>query len=195
MYVWTAYYEYYNDSGLVITKAIESYDVLLKWHTMDKPDALEGHRNDFSQTSNQKNRNPFVDHPEYAWQIFGDNVSASVKEACKAAYPVDDPQSGGSSSSSEPVTSSEPVYSSEESSGAESSCVDYPSSSEENTSQEETATSQITTSSEIVSSSESNNGNNKKGVGCRGSIIGTISLAGVGALVGLVFIFSKKKEQ
>lgn len=87
MYVYTVYSEYYNDSSLVITKAIESYDVLLKWHTMDKPDALEGLRNNFAEKSNQKNRNPFVDHPEYAWKIFGDSASESVKEHCKQVYP------------------------------------------------------------------------------------------------------------
>ena len=101
MYVWTAYRDYYNDSGLVVTSAIQSYVTLLKWHTMDKPDALEGHRNDFSETSKQKNRNPFVDHPEYAWRIFGDSCSAQVKSDCMAAYPIEgyvpNPGGGGQS--------------------------------------------------------------------------------------------------
>ena len=108
MYIWTTYYDYYKDSSLLVTKAIESYDVLLKWHTMDKPDALEGNRNNFCETSKQKNRNPFVDHPEYAWQIFGDSASAEVKNACKEAYPVKDagsvaPTPTSSSSSPESV--------------------------------------------------------------------------------------------
>ena len=87
MYVWTAYYKAYNHT-LNILKAIESYDTLLKWHTMDKPDALEGYRNDYSESSKQKNRNPFVDHPELAWKIFGDNASSTVKANCMAAYPA-----------------------------------------------------------------------------------------------------------
>ena len=90
MYIWTTYTDYYNDSGLVVTKTIESYNTLLEWHTMDKPDALEGLRNNYSQSSKQGNRNPFVDHPELAWMIFaeGNNaVSSSVKTACQQAYP------------------------------------------------------------------------------------------------------------
>ena len=88
MYVWTIYDGYSGYSPLSITNVFESYNTLLEWHTMDKPDALEGHRNDYVQNSTvQKNRNPFVDHPELAWKIFGDQASSSVKAACMAAYP------------------------------------------------------------------------------------------------------------
>ena len=88
MYTWVAYKNHYSNLPN-ITSVFQSYDILIKWHTMDKPDVMEGHRNDFSETSIQKNRNPFVDHPEYAWKIFGDSVSASVRDACIAAYPGD----------------------------------------------------------------------------------------------------------
>ena len=87
MYVWTTYYDYYDDTGLLITKTFTNYDTLLEWHMLDKPDVSEGYRNDYSQTSKQKNRNPFVDHPEYAWKIFGDSASADVKNRCKQTYP------------------------------------------------------------------------------------------------------------
>ena len=87
MYVWTTYYDYYQDTSLKITKTFSNYDTLLKWHTMDKPDVMEGNRNNYCEKSKQKNRNPFVDHPEYAWKIFGDQASSSVLEECKAAYP------------------------------------------------------------------------------------------------------------
>ncbi len=90
MYVWTAYYDYYDDTGLLITKTFTNYDTLLEWHMLDKPDVHEGYRNDYSQTSRQKNRNPFVDHPEYAWKIFGDSASADVKNRCKQTYPGDE---------------------------------------------------------------------------------------------------------
>ena len=89
MYVWTAYTGYPTYSSISITNVFQSYDTLLKWHTLDKPDELEGNRNDYSQTSIQKNRNPFVDHPELAWRFFGDSASASVKNACMEAYPID----------------------------------------------------------------------------------------------------------
>ena len=83
MYLWTAY------SGLTITNVIQNYDTLLEWHIMDRPDELERVRNDYAQDSNQKNRTPFVDHPEYAWMIFGDVASASMKQQCIEAYPAD----------------------------------------------------------------------------------------------------------
>ena len=87
MYVWTTYYDYYNDTNLKITNTFYDYNTLLEWHTMDKPDVMEGNRNNYSQTSKQKNRNPFVDHPEFAWKVFGDQVSTNVLNSCKEAYP------------------------------------------------------------------------------------------------------------
>ncbi len=90
MYMWTAYNGWEGEktyTPLSITDIIESYDTLLRWHTMDKPDVLEGHRNDYCESSNQANRNPFVDHPEFAWKIFGNEASTNVKNACMAAYP------------------------------------------------------------------------------------------------------------
>ena len=87
MYVWTTYYYHYNDTGLKITNVFKDYNTLLKWHMEDKPDVLEGYRNDYSEKSKQKNRNPFVDHPEYAWMIFGDKVDSTIYEQCKTTYP------------------------------------------------------------------------------------------------------------
>ena len=172
MYTWTAYYDYYKDDSLLLTKVIQSYDVLLKWHTLDKPDQLEGNRNNFSEASKQKNRNPFVDHPEYAWQIFGEKVSQTVLNECKEAYPGNSgtlpPGPGGDSSSSNPGTSSDEIN-----------------------------TSSNTPASSNNSSASSNNGRGggmKKG--CHGSVaITTLSVISLGSVVGLVFIFSKKKKK
>ena len=86
MYVWTAYYKAYGGS-MDIQRVIYNYDTLIKWHTMDKPDEMEGHRNDYAENSIQKNRNPFVDHPEYAWKIFGEKCSNEVLTECQEAYP------------------------------------------------------------------------------------------------------------
>ena len=192
MYIWTAYYDYYNDNSLLLTKVIESYDTLLKWHTLDKPDVLEGNRNDFSESSKQKNRNPFVDHPEYAWKIFGDSASESVKNSCKAAYPdggsADIPPGPSSSSSSAPSSSELPTSTSSTSSSSEeaSSSVEtsVPSSSEEVV---------ISNSSSEESSSQNGNGDKKKNAGCNGSLV-IIPVASLSALIGLVFVFSKKKK-
>ncbi len=86
MYVWTAYKNEYANLP-EITSTFADYDTLLKWHVSDVPDAMEGHRNDYSETSKQENRNPFVDHPEYAWKVFGEKCSSSVVEEAKAKYP------------------------------------------------------------------------------------------------------------
>ena len=160
MYIWTAYYDYYGDTNLKITSAIQSYDVLLKWHALDKPDDLEGNRNDFSESSIQKNRNPFVDHPEYALKIFGDQVNEEAKQACLNAYPNkqnDETPNPDSSSSSSNSSSSE-----------------------------------ITSSSIVDSSSQEETKKSSKG--CNGAIVTTLSLTSVGALIGIVFIFSKRKK-
>lgn len=170
MYVWTAYYDYYEDSSLMVTKTIESYDTLLKWHTLDKPDALEGHRNDFSESSNQKNRNPFVDHPEYAWKIFGDNASADVKASCKAAYPSDEPTPPSPDTSEPPISSSSEAPISSEAAPQPSEPISEPPAS---------------SSSAPVQPDEERKG-------C-GSLIVTTSLVSLTSLIGLIFIFSKRK--
>ena len=95
MYLWVAYNGYVTPAGkeyqpLQITNVIKDYNTLLTWHTQDKPDVLEGNRNDYVESSKQKNRNPFVDHPELAWKIFGDapGLNSAVKTACQEAYPA-----------------------------------------------------------------------------------------------------------
>ena len=44
--------------------------VLLQWHAADPPDAFERRRNDAIFTTWQHNRNPFIDHPEWAASIW-----------------------------------------------------------------------------------------------------------------------------
>ena len=44
--------------------------VLLQWHAADPPNAAERRRNDLIYTNWQHNRNPFIDHPEYASSIW-----------------------------------------------------------------------------------------------------------------------------
>ncbi|OQX76219.1 MAG: hypothetical protein B6D64_10270 [Bacteroidetes bacterium 4484_276] len=45
---------------------------LMQWHVGDPVDATEQARNNSIYSSYQNNRNPFVDHPEYAGYIWGD---------------------------------------------------------------------------------------------------------------------------
>lgn len=44
--------------------------VLLRWHAQDPPSAFEERRNDVIYEQYQHNRNPFIDHPEYADSIW-----------------------------------------------------------------------------------------------------------------------------
>lgn len=107
MYLYVAYYTEMGSDRPDITAVFKDYDTLMEWHTNDKPDILEGNRNNYVQSyTNQKNRNPFVDHPEYAWHIFGSKCSSSVLAAAKAAYPDETTSSGDSGSSSGGSTNS-----------------------------------------------------------------------------------------
>ena len=47
-------------------------DTLLAWHEADPVDEFEIHRNDLIYTEFQHNRNPYIDHPEYARAVFKD---------------------------------------------------------------------------------------------------------------------------
>lgn len=98
MYVWVAYYNEYGSKLPAITNVFQSFDVLMSWHCSDQPDVMEGNRNNYSETSMQGNRNPFVDHPEYAWKIFGSNCSSSVLANAKATYPANGSSSGTTTS-------------------------------------------------------------------------------------------------
>lgn len=46
-------------------------DVLLRWHQEDPVDTFETRRNNLIYERYQHNRNPFIDHPEYAARIWG----------------------------------------------------------------------------------------------------------------------------
>lgn len=85
MYVWTAYYDEYGTRLPNITNVI-SYQTLLQWHMDDVPDAMEGVRNDYAITSMQKNRNPYVDHPEYGCRVFGASAGSDLERQCLEIY-------------------------------------------------------------------------------------------------------------
>lgn len=50
---------------------------LLEWHYAVPPDTFERNRNQVIFTSYQHNRNPFTDHPEFAWSIFVNQTNDS----------------------------------------------------------------------------------------------------------------------
>lgn len=72
---------YYNGDGsnsaLSLTNGTDSsggkwgyLDTLLAWHELDPVDEFEAHRNDLIYEQYQHNRNPYIDHPEYARAVF-----------------------------------------------------------------------------------------------------------------------------
>jgi endonuclease I len=46
---------------------------LQQWHASDPVDSNESRRNDLIYRKYQKNRNPFIDHPEFVAMIWGNN--------------------------------------------------------------------------------------------------------------------------
>lgn len=58
-------------------KVIESLDTLLQWCEMDPVDEWEMRRNDLCQDV-QHNRNIFIDYPEYAWLLFGQELPTDM---------------------------------------------------------------------------------------------------------------------
>ena len=72
----------YNGNAQLLNKlgsdgVFESLHILLKWHMQDPPSLTEMVRNDGAQDY-QGNRNPFIDYPELALQVFLDNSTITT---------------------------------------------------------------------------------------------------------------------
>ena len=63
-------------------RVIDSLDTLLAWIEADPVDTWEMSRNDLIEQV-QGNRNVFIDHPEYAWSLFGLEAPEDVKIAAE----------------------------------------------------------------------------------------------------------------
>ncbi len=70
-------------NGQAVTYQMGDLESLLHWHYQDETDTFERRRNQYvySQAQNptyyQGNRNPYIDHPEYVWSIFGSGANTS----------------------------------------------------------------------------------------------------------------------
>ena len=60
-----------------ITNVFESVEILLEWCELDPVDTWEMGRNEVVYAI-QGNRNVFIDYPEYAWLIFGEEIPDTV---------------------------------------------------------------------------------------------------------------------
>ena len=80
-----------NELGLISSDSVffGKLDTLLEWHIADSVDAAERVRNDLMHSDYQKNRNPFVDHPEWVVAIYGSTTS----EPCVLSKPTIDGES------------------------------------------------------------------------------------------------------
>jgi endonuclease I len=85
-----------GEPDLEVVDAVNTYpnpkhgklSVLLDWNTQDPPDDFEKNRNDVIYYQYQENRNPFIDHPEYANSIWGNPEAISnTAELQLACYP------------------------------------------------------------------------------------------------------------
>ena len=100
-----------------ITNAFQSVEVLLEWCEMDPVDEWEMGRNDVIE-SVQGNRNVFIDYPEYAWLIFGEEVPENLATPTNSSGITPPPASGdsgstggsGSTTPSTPSTPTTPLY-------------------------------------------------------------------------------------
>ena len=80
-----------NDLSAISSDSVffGSLDTLLEWHMADPVDNAERVRNDLVYSNYQKNRNPFVDHPEWVVAIYGSTTS----EPCVLSKPTIDGES------------------------------------------------------------------------------------------------------
>lgn len=94
---------YYNKisgwkSDMLSGKAHPAYkswalDMLLKWHRQDPVSSKETKRND-AVYAKQKNRNPFIDHPELVEYIWGDKQGQSWTTSVTTSPEINQPVAG-----------------------------------------------------------------------------------------------------
>ncbi len=75
LYVWVRWGSSWGADS--VTEVFQSVDVLLEWMELDPVDTWELGRNEVIEDI-QGNRNVFIDYPEYAWLIFGEEIPSDM---------------------------------------------------------------------------------------------------------------------
>ena len=104
LYVYARYGSEYTKCS-DITNVFQSVEVLLDWCELDPVDEWEMGRNDVVEAI-QGNRNVFIDYPEYAWLLFGEEVPEEMSTPSLAAREAEGEQGG--QGNQEPTTPSNP---------------------------------------------------------------------------------------
>lgn len=78
------------------TNTMGQLTTLLTWHLSDPPDAAESNRNELIFTRYQYNRNPFIDRPEWAEDIWGTDADGDGFTATCEAVAGTDPANSNS---------------------------------------------------------------------------------------------------
>lgn len=193
-------------------------DTFLSWNELDPVDSYEEKRNNLIYKNVQDNRNPYIDHPEWARRVFDPNYKLDDSgDDGKTSSSI---SSSGQDSSVNPSTPSTDISSStSESSITDSSSLDSESSSsstEQSTSSIDstsvsTSNADLSSESTIIDSSESaiepypntNNSSSSNNwfnnlmssFGCSGSIAVTSSLIFSTSLFAVGLLIKKKKEK
>lgn len=178
---------------------------LLAWHKLDPVDEYEIHRNDLIYRNYDKNRNPFIDFPDWVDAIWGtvtldeDGRTILSRDATPKgkASPASDvvyntgevpPETSSSVSSSETTSSSE-ATTSQGTSPSEATTSEQPSSSEA------TSSAPVASSSATSSQSSSSGSQGDKGVLTTPIIIAIVVGAAVVVLVIVVILIAKGNKK
>ncbi len=88
-----------NEPDLKLVDAVHTYgselgrlSTLLAWHLQDPPDDFERRRNGLIYANWQHNRNPFIDHPEWAFKLWAHSLAIATRVQGGGCITPENPQ-------------------------------------------------------------------------------------------------------